>query len=227
MKTCEICNKEVKGKRKTCSKECRDKLCGLARKGKATYIDEDGNNITLTVKEATERGLVAASTKYVWSDESKKLASESHKGKRPHNYSEEMRNKISKWSKNKPQEVQDKIRQTCYDKGIWVKPEDKDAYKVYFELTEFKHGYDTINPDERKLLNKYGVFNTHTNSKGCVRDHLLSRKYGFENNIDPEIISHPANCEIVLHAENVRRSMTNDNQITLTELLERIDQYDR
>ena len=77
------------------------------------------------------------------------------------------------------------------------------------------------------FIGKSGKINNNMlrEHKGCVRDHLLSRRYGFDNNIPTWIISHPANCEIVLHSENVRRSFTNDNQITLNELFERIENW--
>ncbi len=109
-----------------------------------------------------------------------------------------------------------------------IKPiEDRDAFEVYCSEASFKHGFKTKCEKQKALLNKYGVFNTrdNKNTTGCVRDHLLSRRYGFDNNIDPEIISHPANCEIVLNSENIRRARTNDNIITLEELLERIENW--
>lgn len=110
-------------------------------------------------------------------------------------------------------------------KGTYRKITDIDDYELYFSRTSFKHGFKPNNEEEIKLLKEYGVFNSISNTKGCVRDHLLSRRYGFENNIPTWVISHPANCEIVLHSENVRRSSTNDNLITLEELLERIENW--
>ena len=103
--------------------------------------------------------------------------------------------------------------------------EDRDAYEVYCSEGSFKHGFETKSESQKALLTNYGVFNAKYNTTGCVRDHLLSRRYGFDNNVDPEIISHPANCEIVLHSENIRRANTNDNLITLEELLERIESW--
>ena len=117
--------------------------------------------------------------------------------------------------------------ETKIDNGT-IKPiEDRDAFEVYCSEASFKHGFKTKCEKQKALLNQYGVFNTRNNKNttGCVRDHLLSRRYGFDNNIDPEIISHPANCEIVLHVENVRRAHSNDNLITLEELLERIENW--
>lgn len=40
------------------------------------------------------------------------------------------------------------------------------------------------------------------NILGVSRDHLISVSYGFANNIDPILISHPANCRVMLHTEN-------------------------
>lgn len=114
---------------------------------------------------------------------------------------------------------------TKIEKGILKPIEDRDAFKVYELAAGFKHGFETKCEEQKALLKEYGVFNTKDNTKGCVRDHLLSRRYGFDNNIDPEIISHSANCEIVLHSENIRRAFTNDNLITLDELLERIKNW--
>ncbi len=114
---------------------------------------------------------------------------------------------------------------TKIEKGILNPIEDRDAFNVYFNEASFKHGFETKCEEQKVLLKEYGVFNPNKNTKGCVRDHLLSRRYGFDNNIDPDIISHPANCEIVLHSENVRRANGNDNLITLDELLERIKNW--
>lgn len=228
--SCKICGKEVEGKRKTCSTECRNKLCGLARKGKATYFDENGNHVSLTSEEAKERGLRAVSSSYVWNEESRKKFSELRKGKRPHSYSEEMREKVGNASRERFTDIefQKKFRKSMEDAGIWIPLDQKDEYHVYFKECNFKHGFQTDNAEELKLLDEYGVFHYIKNTKGCVRDHLLSRRYGFENGIDPEIISHPANCEIVLHSENIRRRfLEDDNQITLTELYKRIDEYER
>lgn len=117
------------------------------------------------------------------------------------------------------------MKKTNEESGRWRSIVDLDGYEIYFKAASFKHGFKTNNEEEIKLLEEHGVYSSKSNTKGCVRDHLLSRRYGFENNISTWIISHPANCEIVLHSENVRRSSTNDNLITLEELLERIENW--
>lgn len=48
---------------------------------------------------------------------------------------------------------------------------------------------------------------------------------GLINNIDPKIIGHPANCRLMKHNDNV--SKYSDSSITIKELLERINVWDK
>lgn len=55
------------------------------------------------------------------------------------------------------------------------------------------------------LIRKYGWYsasNRGNNIEGVSRDHCVSIRYGFDNNISPEIIKHPANCKLLIHREN-------------------------
>lgn len=63
------------------------------------------------------------------------------------------------------------------------------------------------------------------NVDGVSRDHLISVSYGFANNIDPKIISHPANCALILHKENKKKH--SKCAISLPELLLRIAAWDQ
>jgi|688.fasta_scaffold64646_5 hypothetical protein len=79
-----------------------------------------------------------------------------------------------------------------------------------------------------KLILTYGWYsaaNKGNNLSGCSRDHLLSVYDGFINNIDPILISHPANCEIVPHKLN--QSKHKKSKISLDELLLRIELFDK
>ena len=125
-------------------------------------------------------------------------------------------------------QTKDKKRKTMEEKGKWIPLKEKTGYMLYCKPAHFKHGFKFTNltsEKEKELLTKYGVYNNRTNKNGCVRDHLLSRRYGYENNIPTWIISHPANCEIVQHTENISRATRKegDDLITLSELLERIN----
>ena len=53
---------------------------------------------------------------------------------------------------------------------------------------------------------------------------MISVKYGYENNIDPKIISHPANCMLLRHNDNV--SKHKKCSLALAQLLEKIQIWD-
>lgn len=55
-------------------------------------------------------------------------------------------------------------------------------------------------------LVKYGFYNRVSNPNGCVLDHRVSVKFGFDNNIDASIIGHLANCEFLTYNENAVKS---------------------
>ena len=51
-------------------------------------------------------------------------------------------------------------------------------------------------------------------------DHMYSVDEAYRNNIDPKIVSHPANCRIMIHNEN--NSKDSKSSITIEKLKERI-----
>jgi len=52
-------------------------------------------------------------------------------------------------------------------------------------------------------------------------------KDGFINNIDPKLLSHPANCRLMIHNGPNGNNQKNDvSDITLGELFERINNWD-
>lgn len=84
-------------------------------------------------------------------------------------------------------------------------------------------------PDEfdLSLLEENGWYkpkNKGDNLTGVSRDHMISVRYGFDNNIDPEIISHPANCQLLIHGDNVSKGTSCD--LTVFELNDRIVQWE-
>ena len=77
------------------------------------------------------------------------------------------------------------------------------------------------------LIEQYGWYtaaNRGNNLTGVSRDHMVSCKYGFENNIPFEHIRHPSNCKLLTQNENSSKNMK--NSITYDELLIRIKQWD-
>jgi len=52
------------------------------------------------------------------------------------------------------------------------------------------------------------------------KDHIYSVKDGFINNISPDIIKHPANCQLLKHTDNnIKKTKS---EITIEELLMKI-----
>lgn len=103
---------------------------------------------------------------------------------------------------------------------------DKKIYRKQcrFNLSPKKHPelYDF------DLISKYGWYQPNSakkpNTKGVTWDHLYQIQEGFQNNISPEIISHPANAELVSFEENYQRRRR--SMITLEQLYERIKLWD-
>lgn len=61
-----------------------------------------------------------------------------------------------------------------------------------FNLADYEDEFDF------SLIEKYGWYkatNNGNNLDGISRDHMYSIRDGFDNNIDPKLISHPANCK--------------------------------
>lgn len=94
--------------------------------------------------------------------------------------------------------------------------------KFNFALSKYPNEFDF------EIIKKYGWYSPANSKKpnlnGVSRDHMVSIKYGFEHNIDPKIIAHPANCRIILQNDNA--SKYSDCCITYEQLLERIKIWD-
>lgn len=102
-----------------------------------------------------------------------------------------------------------------------------DAFQQYkqkclftFKLNDYSEEFDF------DLIKKYGWYkpkNRGNNISGVSRDHKLSIKEGFNKNIDPKIISHPANCELLVHSKNIAKNK--NSSISLEELLIAIEKW--
>ena len=88
--------------------------------------------------------------------------------------------------------------------------------------------YDYPDYFNLQLIEEYGIYrakNRGDNLEGIVRDHMLSVKEGFMNNIDPGILAHPANCALIQHRDNC--SKNSKSSITIFELLDRIKEFEK
>ena len=71
-----------------------------------------------------------------------------------------------------------------------------------------------------RRLGWYSPTNRSNNLLGVSKDHLFSVSDGFQLGVAPELMRHPANCQLLPHPEN--NSKKTKSVITLDELLNRI-----
>ncbi len=102
-----------------------------------------------------------------------------------------------------------------------------DVKKMYRVLCQFKFNVyeykDFFNLDLIKEHGWYKAKNRGDNLNGISRDHLYSIHQGFKNKINPYLVSHPANCELVQHFLNNRKNT--NNFIFIEELIKRINLF--
>lgn len=106
---------------------------------------------------------------------------------------------------------------------------DKNKLSYYRQLCCFCFNLKKYpNEFDFKLVSKHGWYkakNKGNNLTGVSRDHIISVKYGFDNNIDPSIISHPANCQLLLHGQNASKGVKSD--LTIDELKQKIEVWNK
>jgi hypothetical protein len=89
-----------------------------------------------------------------------------------------------------------------------------------FDINQYNNKFDL---DLIKEYGRYSPKNKGNNLNGVSKDHMYSVRDGFINNVDPEIIRHPANCKLLLHSENNKKNY--NSSITIEELKERIKNW--
>lgn len=102
---------------------------------------------------------------------------------------------------------------------------DKYTYKLdcafKFSIASYPNEFDF------ELLKKYGLYkakNKGDNLGGVSRDHIYSISEGYKNGVDPYIISHPANCRLMIHKHN--SSKHSKSHISIKELLDKITEWE-
>ena len=103
----------------------------------------------------------------------------------------------------------------------------KSIEDLYFKQCNFKFNlFDYKDMFDIELLNKYGMYsaaNRGNNINGVDRDHKYSKKNGYKNHIDPYYISHPCNCQLLLHKNNLNKKTK--NSISFEDLLIEIEKF--
>lgn len=246
---CPICEKEYErypsSLTKTCSKECKYKKQSEDLKGENNpnfgnkWTDEQKKNQSENHKK--QGHLISERVKKDWENNTErreamsKMMSEIKKGQTNwlgRTHSDESKEKIGKKSKAKfTDEFKEKFRKTMEDLGHWIPLEEKNDWEIYSNESDWIDAMFDIIDEGNDLLEEFGVFNAYSNKTGVVRDHIFGRRAGFKFKLFPEILRHPANCRILLHAENARKGQKTsdivDSDITIEELFQRIRDYSK
>ena len=106
---------------------------------------------------------------------------------------------------------------------------EKQKYLIYKKYCSFNFSLRNFPKEfDFDIINKYGWYsasNRGNNLTGISRDHMYSCKNGYINCVDPYIISHPANCKLLIHSENISKNYK--CSIELEELKNRIKEWNK
>lgn len=136
------------------------------------------------------------------------------------------------WNKGLTKDTDERVKRNgenvskSHQKRIKESVDLKEQTQYYKTQCSWKFGND---PDiisrikGYELLKEKGMYSKKHNPEGVVRDHRFSVHEGFTNNIDPMIVSHPANCEFITQKDNARK--TRQSSILLEELFDEIKEW--
>jgi len=69
------------------------------------------------------------------------------------------------------------------------------------------------------------MISKHPNLNGVSRDHMFSIAEGFKLGINPDLISHPANCKLMIQNKNLKKGAM--SSITIDELTLKINNWNK
>jgi hypothetical protein len=100
-------------------------------------------------------------------------------------------------------------------------------YHVYRPSCEFDFNLSKYADEfDFNIIKEYGWYsptNKKNNLNGVSRDHLYSVKDGYLHKIEPNIMKHPANCQLIKHTDNNIKNIY--STITIEDLYERIKKW--
>ena len=105
----------------------------------------------------------------------------------------------------------------------------RDSFSSYRSKCQFKFNvFDFPEEFDLMLIKEHGFYspsNKKDNINGISRDHKISVSFGFKNGISPDIVSHPANCELMFH--NLNSKKKTQCSISLEKLIDDIDIWNK
>lgn len=244
-KPCAVCEKPICDypaplrRRRCCSRKCYSKWLSKIQKGEGNNNygrhwsqearEEQSKRIQKVYEESPElRYRVGSANRGVkFSPERIRKMRENRKpeiGVRTH--SPEVRAKIGEKSAEKwTPEFRESFRKTMEERGHWIPKDKKNDWEIYKDESNWIQAmFDLV--DHRGVLREHGIFHYRKNPSGLVRAHRFSRRSGFRSGVFPEIMHHPENCELITHADNVRKSASKtipSDSISLEELFDLIE----
>ena len=151
-------------------------------------------------------------------------------------HSEETKSKIGKQSserfldENYKKNIVEKSLISKETSGKITRRENLDDWKFYWIEAGWLKDYSSmwyLAELGQEKLKEFGVFCPKTNINGCVRDHIVGRKFGFDHRIFPELLRHPRNCQILTNRENNLPEHRSNNLEDIDILFDNILSYDQ
>jgi len=197
--------------KKTCSRDCYKKsLLGSSNpnygnKWTATQVMEQSAKIkTLYENDETYRYRVGASNRGKTFSQDRIDAMHKHRDKSSYSHPHSVLSKKTigeKSAKKWTDEYKNRMYIQGVEAGRIISDDLREDFAIYQKESHWIKGMWGIAEGSEKVSID-GVFNCKTNRNGRVRDHKLSKTDGFKIGLFPEILRHPANCQILTHSEN-------------------------
>lgn len=110
--------------------------------------------------------------------------------------------------------------------GVLLVDKPNTAYRA---LSKFRFALNTY-PSyfDFKLIEQYGWYqpkNRGNNLAGVSRDHIMSVVWAAKNDVNPYLISHPANCVLMQHGQNSSKGCK--QSINVDQLLQKINEFEK
>lgn len=101
----------------------------------------------------------------------------------------------------------------------------KITYKEYRQQCRFKFNLEDFPQEfDLNLIEEFGWY-SEENQNGVSRDHMVSISFGWKRDIPPKIISHPANCNLLLYEDNKEKGWR--SSFNYGELIKRISAWNK
>ena len=220
-----------------CSLSCKSVYQSIHRRGeknsnfgKKWNIDEKEKQSLLIKSKVDDdyRQKAGAANRGKKFDDARIKSMHAHRSRESYirSHNEDTRKRIGIKSKEKfTAEFKQKMREHNETSGRWIPLELKSDWELYKnESNWIDQMFDHINDIKQlSLLNELKVFHYKNNRNGIVRDHLYYRYDGFVNSLFPEILRHPANCQLLPHNLNAKKGTK--SALTICELFDKINSY--